>query len=73
MLVTSRLQEKVESPECVHVGKEVKIRSQIVYPIGFLRGEAPRITTRKCDHFSDCHLLDKSACPMGLIYFATIA
>jgi hypothetical protein len=72
MPVHGRLREKVERSECVHVGKEVKIRSRIVYPIGFLRGDTPRITDRKCDQFADCHLLDKSACPMGLIHFATI-
>ena len=71
MLAHGRIGEKIQNYDCVHVGKEVKIKSQIVYPIGFLRGDAPRIKSRHCNQFADCHLLDKSACPMGLIYLST--
>ncbi len=70
MHVPERLLEKEQSFECVHVGEKVRIQTQIVYPIGLQRGDAPRITSRKCDHFVDCRLMDKHACPMGLSYFS---
>ena len=70
MHVPGRLQNQAQSVECVHVGEKVRIQSQIVFPIGLLRGDTPRIVSRKCDHNSECHLMDKSACPMGLSYFA---
>ena len=70
MHVPGRFQKQEQSLECVHVGETVRIQSEIVFPIGLLRGDRPRIVSRKCDHFSGCHLMDKSACPMGLSYFA---
>ncbi len=70
MNVPGRLRKQEHKLDCIHVGEEVRVQSQIVFPIGLLRGDAPRIVNRRCDHFADCHLMDKSACPMGLNYFS---
>ena len=70
MHVSGRLRKQEQRLDCIHVGEEVNVQSQIVFPIGLLSGDAPRIVSRKCDHFVDCRLMDKSACPMGLHYFS---
>lgn len=66
MLATNRIRSDVQECDCTHMAKPVTIRSEVVYPAGILRGTLPRIISRKCDHFADCRLSDKSACPMGV-------
>ncbi len=66
MQAENRIRSNIQEFECSHMGKAVWIKSEIVYPIGILRGTLPRITSRNCDHFVDCRLIDKSACPMAV-------
>ncbi len=66
MQTENRIRSDVQEFECSHMGKAVKIESEIVYPIGILRGTLPRITSRHCDHYADCRLSDKYACPMAV-------
>ena len=44
-----------------------KIKSTVVYPARPFGSILPRLVRRECDHLVDCHLLDKSACPMGVM------
>jgi hypothetical protein len=45
----------------------VQIKSTVVYPARPFGAIPPRLVRRECDHLVDCHLLDKSACPMGVM------
>jgi hypothetical protein len=66
MQTSSRIRSENQKYDCAHMGKLVTIGTDFVYPEGLLRGSLPRIVGRKCDHYVDCHLSDKTACPMGL-------
>ena len=66
MQANPRVIQKSEIYVCVHAGEQVEIQSAVVYPIGFLSSSPPRIVQRSCDHYVDCHLADKAACPVGL-------
>lgn len=66
MLAENRIRTNTQDVECAHMGKEVAVQTQIVYPVGILRGTLPRIMSRKCSHYADCRLTDKAACPMAV-------
>lgn len=66
MQAENRIRSDIQNFDCNHMGKLVTIKSEIVYPIGILRSSLPRITSRQCNHFADCRLSDKSACPMAV-------
>ncbi len=66
MLSQNRIRSDVQEYDCVHMGKPVIIKSMVVYPEGILRDmRPPRITSRECNHYADCHLGDKCACPVS--------
>jgi len=70
MLAQNRIRSDVQEYQCAHMGKPVTIRSEVVFPAGILRGMTlPRITSRTCDHYTDCRLSDKRACPMAVGHF----
>lgn len=66
MQANPRISHKLEVYVCAHAGEKVEIQSTLVYPVGALSYSPPRITRRTCDHFVDCHLADKAACPMAV-------
>jgi len=67
METDERVQQDQQSYTCVHAGGEVQIKSTVVYPARPFGSIPPRLVRRECDHLVDCHLLDKSACPMGVM------
>ena len=62
----SRVREVQEEFACPHTPGMVRIHSTVVYPIGLLSGSPPRIVMRECDHYVDCLLSDKRACPKAV-------
>ena len=54
--------EKLETPFCQFAQSKVAIETTTVYPIDILPNP-PHVAKRTCSHYSDCMLLDKSACP----------
>jgi hypothetical protein len=70
MTSDGRVQHKQQDYDCVHAGELVRISSRLVYPVGFLSESPPRMLSKNCDHYTNCHLLDRHACPMAVAHFA---
>lgn len=51
---------------CAHYDIPVLIESKVVYPSDLFADMPQRILSRTCSHEFDCHLMDRSACPMRL-------
>jgi hypothetical protein len=54
---------KVEKPKyCEHVGHEVEIQNEVVYPADHLPDQPPRIVARRCSNTIECNLEEKASC-----------
>lgn len=49
---------------CEHIGQDVAIEKEAVYPAEHLPDQPPRITARRCSHAIECNLIDKPACAL---------
>ena len=49
---------------CEHVGREVQIENEVVYPAENLPDQPPRIVARRCSNALECNLLEKAACAL---------
>ena len=65
MQMDSRVRRDSTSYRCPHIGL-VQIDTKVVYPRGILDFSPPRIMRRDCDHYADCRLMDRDACPMAV-------
>ena len=52
--------EKVK--HCEHVGHEIKIENQVVYPAENLPDQPPRVIARRCSNALECNAVEKAAC-----------
>lgn len=49
---------------CEHVGQEVAIENEVVYPAEHLPEQSPRILAHRCSRALECNMLDKPACAL---------
>jgi len=47
---------------CEHVGHEIALENEVVYPAEFLPDQPPRIIARRCSNAIECNLTDDTAC-----------
>ena len=47
---------------CEHVGHEIALENELVYPAEHLPDQPARILARRCSSAVECNLLDKPAC-----------
>ncbi|HNK62544.1 MAG TPA: hypothetical protein PKL78_04500 [Anaerolineales bacterium] len=47
---------------CEHVGQEVEIESQVIYPADILPEQPPRVVAHRCSHSLECNLVEKPSC-----------
>lgn len=47
---------------CEHVGHEIALESQVVYPPEHLPDQPPRILARRCSNAMECNAMDRMAC-----------
>jgi hypothetical protein len=47
---------------CEHVGLEVALETEVVYPAEHLPEQAPRVLAHRCTKAIECNLVDKMAC-----------
>jgi hypothetical protein len=47
---------------CDHVGHEIALESDVVYPAEFLPDQPPRVLARRCSNALTCNKFDKPAC-----------
>ena len=47
---------------CEHVGREVSIENEVVYPAEHLPDQPARIVAHRCSNALECNTLEKAAC-----------
>lgn len=47
---------------CEHVGHEIALEAEVVYPAEQLPEQAPRILAHRCSNAAACNQIDKATC-----------
>jgi hypothetical protein len=47
---------------CEHVGHEIALEVEVIYPAENLPEQAPRVLAHRCSNALECNLLDKPVC-----------
>ncbi len=47
---------------CEHVGHEIALETEVVYPAEQLPEQAPRVLAHRCSNATECNMLDKPSC-----------
>ena len=47
---------------CEHVGHEIALESQVVYPPEYMPVHPPRVVARRCSNAVECNKMDKVTC-----------
>ena len=47
---------------CEHVGHEIKLEAQVVYPADHLPDQLPRVIANRCSNAVVCNKMDKMVC-----------
>lgn len=47
---------------CEHVGHEIALEAEVVYPAEHLPEQAPRVTAHRCSNALECNMFDKPVC-----------
>jgi hypothetical protein len=48
---------------CLHVGHDVALENEVVYPEDHLPDQPPRILARRCSNATECNMMfEKAAC-----------
>jgi hypothetical protein len=59
--MTSEAWQPIRICYCHHVGQDVALEAEIVYPADMLPDE-PRVLAHRCSHGLDCNLDGRSSC-----------
>ncbi len=54
--------EIIKVSYCEHVGEEVALEAEVVYPASFLPEQAPRIITHRCSRGLACNSFQQPCC-----------
>jgi hypothetical protein len=54
--------EPIKISFCHHLGKEVALEAELIYPAEFLPDQNPRVTAHRCSRAVDCNLDGKPSC-----------
>jgi len=49
---------------CEHVGHEIALENQVVYPAEHLPDQPPRILARRCSNAIECNMVEKASCAL---------
>ena len=49
---------------CEHVGHEIAIENEVVYPAEQLPDQPPRILARRCSNALECNMVEKASCAL---------
>ena len=47
---------------CEHVGHEIALEAEVIYPADELPDSPPRIVAHRCSNAEACNMLDKTTC-----------
>jgi len=47
---------------CEHVGHEIALEAQVVYPPEYMPDHPPRVVARRCSNAMECNKMDKVTC-----------
>jgi hypothetical protein len=60
--MTEKIWQVEKIKYCEHVGREVALEDEVVYPSEHLPDPAPRIIAHRCSNALECNMLEKTAC-----------
>jgi hypothetical protein len=49
---------------CEHVGHEIALENEVVYPAEYLPDQPPRIIAHRCSNAVECNMMDKASCAL---------
>jgi len=49
---------------CEHVGHDIKIENEVVYPAEILPYQLPRIVAQRCSNALECNMLENATCAL---------
>jgi len=49
---------------CEHVGHEIALEAEVVYPAENLPEQAPRVLPHRCSNALECNMMDKAVCAL---------
>ena len=52
----------IKSCYCYHIGQEVALEAELVYPAEWLPDQAPRISAHRCSQGFECNLDGRPSC-----------
>ena len=64
--------EPIKISFCHHLGQEVALEAELIYPAEFLPDQNPRVTAHRCSQGVDCNLDGKPSCIWTLDYPGSI-
>ena len=47
---------------CEHVGHEIALETEVVYPAEHLPDQPPRVIARRCSNAMECNKIDRMTC-----------
>lgn len=54
---------KIEKDKyCEHVGQQVQIQDQVIYPSDILPDQPPRVLAHRCSNATECNATEKASC-----------
>lgn len=60
--MTRKVWQTIKVQHCSHVGAEVALEAEIVYPAENLPDQGPRVVAHRCSQGVQCGLLDAHSC-----------
>ncbi|BAJ62055.1 MULTISPECIES: hypothetical protein [Anaerolinea] len=60
--MAKRVWQTIKVQYCRHVGREVSLEAEVIYPDEHLPDEKPRIVAHRCSRGAECGLLSEAAC-----------
>jgi hypothetical protein len=54
--------EVMKKQHCDHVGHEIAIEAEVVYPSDVLPDQPARVLAHRCSNALECNMIDKATC-----------
>jgi len=60
--MSTKAWQAIKSYYCHHIGQEVALEAELVYPAEWLPDQAPRISAHRCSQGFECNLDGRPSC-----------
>jgi hypothetical protein len=60
--VAEKRWESIKIRQCEHVGKQVTLDAEVIYPAEFMPDQPPQVVGHRCSHAYVCNGDDRASC-----------